>query len=540
MIVVGSGATGGIAAYSYAKAGVRVLIVEAGEQLTPKQAIGSEPLNTVNRFRNLITQDHLIQAQHPGYWKANPLLYSSERENPYTYPPNQPFLWTQGNQVGGRSLTWGGITLRLSEYELKSSKIDGFGSDWPINYEEISPHYSHIEAMLKVHGNKDRLKHLPDGNFIDPLPFSSSEISFSKSIKNEFDFPFIHSRGFDIHDARNNKSWPKYSSLGSTLKEAVQTGNVEILSNHIVEKIVMNKNIEKAKGIITVNKKNGAKELINGKIIVLCASTIQSLRILLSSESKNTPNGFIDSSGELGCYVMDHVSTSRFFTLPYNSKSNNTKKYSLSGAGSFFIPFGSHFEGTLTSDFIRGYGLWGGIDRLNIPNFLKRIGDSAIGFLIGHGEVLAKKTNRVSLSSKLNHWEIPCPHIDVRWGDNEYKMVSHMQNTINQLVQIAGGKVLPLKDIIKMPFVEPLVHNSYALSEGPPPPGYYIHEVGGAAMGTKESNSVVDPLNRLWRCKNVLVVDGACWPSSGWQSPTLTMMAITRRACLESLKPHNE
>ena len=59
-------------------------------------------------------------------------------------------------------------------------------------------------------------------------------------------------------------------------------------------------------------------------------------------------------------------------------------------------------------------------------------------------------------------------------------------------------------------------------------------------MGIKEENSVLDRFNRLWRCPNVLVVDGACWPSSGGQSPTLTMMAITRRACLRAVRTQND
>jgi choline dehydrogenase-like flavoprotein len=75
-----------------------------------------------------------------------------------------------------------------------------------------------------------------------------------------------------------------------------------------------------------------------------------------------------------------------------------------------------------------------------------------------------------------------------------------------------------------------------ALTEGAAPPGYYIHEVGGAAFGCDERSSVLNSSNQLWRAPNVLVVDGACWPTSAWQSPTLTMMAISRRACLLALK----
>ena len=96
------------------------------------------------------------------------------------------------------------------------------------------------------------------------------------------------------------------------------------------------------------------------------------------------------------------------------------------------------------------------------------------------------------------------------------------------LLAIASKQDIPYKGI--------LFDNAIAFNEEAPPPGYYIHEVGGAAMGTNENNSVVDNWNRLWRCKNVLVVDGACWTTSGWQSPTLTMMAITRRACLEAIR----
>ena len=92
-----------------------------------------------------------------------------------------------------------------------------------------------------------------------------------------------------------------------------------------------------------------------------------------------------------------------------------------------------------------------------------------------------------------------------------------------------------MSDLFHLPMIEPLMRNSVAASDRAAPPGYYIHEVGGAPMGSDQRVSVVDPCNRLWRVPNVLVVDGSCWPSSAWQSPTLTMMALSRRACLLAL-----
>ncbi len=538
-IVIGSGATGGVAALTLSEKGIKVLVIEAGPLLTAKEAAGSEPSNTIKRIQGVITGEKVKQAQHPGYWKANPLLYTNERVNPYTCPSNKPFIWTQGNQVGGRSLTWGGITLRLSDKEFKAAKEDGYGLDWPIQYSDINSHYSAIEKFLQVHGKKDNLSQLPDGEYLNPLPLTKSEITFSRKLKRSLGYPLINSRGFGPPEFNGPGLWPISSSMGSTLKKAFDTGKVELLSNHMADYLVIDKAKELAKGVVVVNQNDGSRILLESNLIVLCASTIQSIRLLLNSEESHRKGGFIDPSNSLGKNIMDHVSTCRFFSYPtgHNQRgyNNDSSKESLSGAGSFFIPFGTNLKTSIKPDFIRGYGIWGGIDRFEPPNILKRLPDRKLGFLIAHGEVLAYVDNKVTLSNKLNRWGIAVPNIDVEWKDNEKRMVKHMNTTIQEIIENTGGEMLPLKDLIKMPFIEPIINNAVAIKEESPPPGYYIHELGGAPMGKSEENSVVDKWNRLWRCKNVLVVDGACWPSSAWQSPTLTMMALTRRACLNAI-----
>ncbi len=544
VIVIGSGATGGVAALTFAEAGIRVLVVEAGPQLTSEQALGKEPLNTFRRVTSLISETHKKQAQHPGYWKANPLLYANEKDIPYTTPDERPFIWTQGRQVGGRSLTWGGITLRLSELDLKASSQDGYGPEWPISYSDLEPHYTALEKKLGVYGHVDELEQLPDGNYLGYLPFTKSEENFARLVKNKLGYQVIHSRGFGPYQKHKDGEWPRSSSPGSTLKEALKTGKVEILTNHIAERLLMKASGECAKGVIVVDRLTGYRKEINAELIILCASTIQSLRFLLTSNESNQSSGFVDPSGMLGHYLMDHVSTCRFFSFPNKEKQNqldlDKNPEVLSGAGSFFIPFGSISNKESSTDFLRGYGIWGGIDRFEPPSCLKRKPGTKTGFLIGHGEVLARKVNKVELSSNFDKLSIPIPHIDMSWGDNEGKMVSNMNKTIQEIISITGGEMLPLKELIKMPFIEPIIDQALALQEEAPPPGYYIHEVGGARMGLEEVNSVVDKWNRLWRCPNVLVVDGSCWPTSAWQSPTLTMMAITRRACLNAVRNQNE
>ena len=125
-IVVGSGATGGIAALTLAQQGIRVLVIEAGFEKERKEASSNEPLDSFNRIYGILTKKHKNQSQHPGYWKNNPSLYADEKIFSYTYPKEKPFLWTQGKQFGGRSLTWGGITLRFSEDDFHPSIRDNF------------------------------------------------------------------------------------------------------------------------------------------------------------------------------------------------------------------------------------------------------------------------------------------------------------------------------------------------------------------------------------------------------------------------------
>ena len=533
-IVVGSGASGGVAAMTLAEAGARVLVVEAGPDLNSTQAFGAEPGNLLRRIVGLTSGSHRQQSQHPGYWKANPRLYADERLHPYEHPADQPFLWTRGLQVGGRSLTWGGITLRLSDEDLAGVDVEGEQVRWPLRSGELTPHYAELERWLGVHGGRDGLQHLPDGETQPALAATPAEQRFAEAVRQRLGYPVIPSRGFGPAPQGAVPAWPRSSSRGSSLPRAMATGRTQLMPEHLVERLLMDAGGNNATGVVAVDLINGNRKELKADLVVLAASTIQTVSILLRSCRGVQSNGFDDPSGRLGTRLMDHVSTSQFFAFPERDQADQPP---LTGAGSFFVPLGRHLP---SAGFQGGYGLWGGIGRFDPPRWLRRRPTCITGFLIGHGEVLPRAENRVTLSERTDRWGVRVPSISCRWSRNELEMVTHMRDSIQACIDAAGGEARPIKNLFHLPFVEPWLEGAVALSDGAPPPGYYIHEVGGAAMGSAETCSVVDPFNRLWRVPNVLVVDGACWPSSAWQSPTLTMMALSRRACLEALSGRAE
>ncbi len=528
-IVVGAGATGGVAAMVLTEAGLRVLVLEAGPDRTAAQTFGREPINSLRRLAGLGSGRHRHQASHPGYWKQNPALYVDEQRHPWLTPPDAPFLWTRGRQVGGRSLTWGGITLRLSEAEFRAGERDGIGPCWPIGSAELSPYYDRLEELLGVHGACDGLPQLPDGRYRPPLPFTPGEERLREAIGRELGLPFIHSRGFTLHRGGRENPWPRSSAQGVTLARALATGRLRLRSRAVVSHLQMNADRSRAEGVVLAATR-GRAELVRAPLVVLCASTIESLRILLHSSEEQRDDGLIDPSGSLGRCLMDHISTSRFFLLP--DVPPPARAAELSGAGSAFVPNTVNLAAGEDLGFLRGYGLWTAVQRFDPPRLLQRHPDAAVGFMIGHGEVLPHPDNRVRLDPERRDGDgLPVPWIECRWRENERAMVAHMQQRMAAVVAAAGGRILPVEELFLIPLVEPLVRESVAVSAGAPPPGYYIHELGGARMAAREEDGVVDPWNRCWRAPNVLVVDGACWPSAGWQSPTLTEMAITWRAC---------
>ncbi len=530
-IVVGSGATGGAAARQLTGAGLRILVLEAGAPVSGRADYGSFFSNGRKQlYRHFVSQRQNVQKGHPTYWATNPDFFVDDVDNPYTTPADMPFRWIRSRRVGGRSLVWDAVTPRFSDFDFKAASRDGFGPEWPIGHSDLAPYYSDLERFYGVHGSKEGLPQIPDGDFREARPMTPAEVIFKERVEQSFgDRRVIISRG--VWARRPPDRWEslsRISSLATTLRAAHSTGRMTLRSNAIVARVLVDKEGGHATGVEFVDGLTLRTEEARAKLVVLCGSTLESVRLLMNSTSSAHPAGIGGSSGVLGHYLMDHSAGNVYFYMP--DVKDTGGRYELLGSDSIMIPRFQNL-GTKKEAYLRGFGIWGGIQRLPVPSFLRRHPDLAFGFLCARSEVLPHFENRVELDPTVrDRWGIPAVHVVCEWKKEDLALAEAARLAAREIVEAAGGKCADVTDIFYTPLVKGHINKmqkEWTLST----PGMFAHEVGGARMGTDPNNSVVDPFCACWEVKNLVVADGACWPTSGWQNPTLTEMALTARAC---------
>ena len=285
-VVVGSGATGGWAAKELTEAGLTVALVEAGPELSSEE-------RAVAGASNLSTRQE-IQAQCGAFYEGDAHLFVDDVDNPYTTPEDEPFEWIRSRVVGGRMHLWGRMALRMSDRELKAASHDGEGVDWPISYADLAPYYDRVESFLKVRGARDGLPQVPDGIYAAPPRFSTGEVEFKRAIESRWSTR-------RVIGARIVEASPE-----ATIDAARATGRLTLMPNSVVSRVLMGAG-DRVSGVAFVDTLSGAEREISGGVVMLCASTVESTRLLLNSASASHPDGLANSSGLLGRYLFDHA-----------------------------------------------------------------------------------------------------------------------------------------------------------------------------------------------------------------------------------------
>ncbi|MEB3983931.1 GMC family oxidoreductase [Mycobacterium sp. 663a-19] len=512
-IVVGSGAAGSWAVKELTEGGLRVVLLEAGRDLDIARDFPADAkvgaMGPVGRVKSAIGGQQ-VQARCSSFSKTTKQFYVSDKENPYTTTPGDRFLWIRGRQLGGRLHTWWRHALRMSNHELKAASVRGDGLDWPLAYDDLAPYYDVVEQTLGVYGEPVGIANCPDGRFLGPSKTTGIEEAFRADVEKRLP---------DVRVTYSRKTKYDHDRVPLPVRLAQATGRLEIRTDAVVSRLLVDERSGKATGVEYVERLTGTRRAVRGRVVVLCASAIESVRILLNSQSARHPSGLGGSSGHLGRYLCDHLSYTLTGPVPKADvePAFNEDGFDFAGTG-LYIPSFCERE---SKNFPGGYGVQIAIGR-----------GAPVWIMCTYGEMQPRYDNHVSLDPSVKDaWGIPVARMECRHSQSDVNMVAHMKRTLPEIAA-AGG--LPAgKDVEFGRWNLPArwVRSLFLTDYGALWPGETIHETGGARMGDTPQDSVLNSHCQCWDADNVFVTDGACFVSPGFQSPVLTIMALTVRAC---------
>jgi choline dehydrogenase-like flavoprotein len=547
-IVVGSGASGGWAAKRMSEAGLRVALVCAGRPLKDadyREHVQPYELKYRARANDLIRRTQPVQKDCYACTEYNADWFCNDIDEPYTTEKGKPFSFQGRMRVtGGRTNVWGRHSYRFSQQDLKGHSFDGAGTDWPLDYKDLVPYYELVEDYVGISGMVENVPELPDSKFQPAMPLTCVEDKVRSSIKARFGRTLTMGRLANITKPINGRQACHYcgpcergcvthsyfNSAFTTVADALKTGKCTHIPNAMVYQVLMDKATNRARGVSYVDRVTRETREVRAKTVVLCAQALESTRILFNS----APDGLANSSGVLGHYLMDHMwvaggANGEFPDMPGKPSLNAGRR----PGGPYVIRFRNTMNGEKHKDFLRGYGFQGG-SALNFamgaPGFGQAYKEAVKNGqwtmnLVGFGECLPYKNNRCSINKDVTDvYGIPVLHFDIAWGENEKTMIRDMAVTAGEMLEASGAKNV----------------RTFALEDRIP--GYSIHEMGTARMGSDPKQSVLNQFQQAHDVRNLYVMDAAGFPSGGCQNPTLTIMAMAVRSTdhlMEELKKGN-
>ncbi len=524
VVIIGTGAAGGMVAWNLSRQGINVLMLDAGTKFNRSQFWSHvKPWEAPRK---------LDAGQHP------PQFYIDTRQQPYHTVPGQPFDLVRVWGRGGKTNIWGRVSLRYSDLDFAGAERDGWEIPWPIRYKDIAPYYDKVDQLIGVCGGDDDLDSLPGSRYhLPPPPPRCGERLLQKAAKN-VGIPVVAGRRAVLTRPHNGHPACHYcgacgkgcdvgaffNSSDYLIEPAFQTGRVKVIDNAVAAR-VLNDDEGRANGVQYFDRFTREEHRVRARVVIVAASCIDSTRILLNSKSHQHPNGIGNSSDVIGRYLTEQVRLHMFGFVPELIDGPVQNDDGIGGEH-VYLPRFNHRDGR-KRDYLRGFGMqfWGcgasadATFAKALPGFgadFKRAVKKRYPALVAlhpYGEVLPYADNRVTVEkSPVDQYGVPIARIEYKYRENERKMAAEMYETAAAIMHAAKAEILPYD----------------ATSMGIP--GQAIHEHSTCRMGADPKRSALNSFCQSHEVKNLFVVDGSAFTTASEKNPTLTILALAWRS----------
>ena len=534
VVIVGSGAAGGITAKVLVESGLKVAMLEAGPM---RDYVNDFPYHNPFPY-----EDPFRGTRGPSREDVLGRRYSftESKDEPYTTPEKLPYRWFRTRNVGGRTMFWGRFINRFNEVDFKGRSNDGIGKDWPISYADVAPYYDKVEAFIGVCGTRENHPDLPDSKtLLPPVKFKCADHLIKRACGK------IGIRAIPVRRAVLTRAYNGYNSchycagcengcethsffntqfrvVAPLLEKYPKT--FTIVTNAMARSIDVDKR-GLASGVTYIDKSTGQTRQINGRVVVAACGTLETTRLMMLSVSPLFPDGIANSSGLLGKNFLEHLDARGEAYLPALSFFEPYEGDGIGGSH-IIIPWFGYDRPKNEFDFVRGFHIEPSArlstrpdkNPKNLPGFGKQFKREVRRWygtrvrLSAHGEQLPRPDKVVELDKTVvDKWGMPVLKIAHPFDDHDQKMFRRMRQTYEEIFKAAGAVDMKLPG-------------------EPDTPGASIHEMGTAHMGEDRKTSVLNKFNQAWDVKNLFVTDGAAFTSGSHKNPTVTIMALAWRA----------
>ncbi len=523
VVVIGSGAAGGMAAWNLTRQGANVLVLDAGEKF--------DRAKFWTHVKPWEWQGRLDHGQHP------PEFYVTQDDAPYTWKDGNYFELTRVWGRGGKTNVWGRVSLRYSDLNLTEPSVDGWEIPWPFRYRDIAPYYDKVDQLIGVNGGNDDSPWLPGSRYHLPPPAPRCGERLLQKAADSKGIRIVNGRRAVVTKTHNGHAPCHYcgacgrgcdisaffNASDYLVEPALTTGRLRVIDNAVVARVLVGDD-GLANGVQYFDRHTREERTVRARRVVVGASCVDSTRILLNSRSPRFPNGIGNGSDVIGRYLCEQI---RFHIYAFMPELLGGKVYNDDGIGGEHIYMPRFVPQGGTKDFLRGYGMqfwgcgaqdqaaWGAM----LPGFgadlkatIKRRYPALVA-LHPYGETLPRATNRISVEGTAqDKFGIPIARIEYAVSENEHKMAESMYRTCEEILHVAKAEVLPYK------------RGSLDVNGGA------IHEHGTCRMGTDPKRSALNGFCQMHEVKNVFVVDGSAFTTASEKNPTLTILALSWRA----------